>query len=117
MKNFQAAVGQLSSGYRNNNPPENFYDSVHAIPTEQKLASSHGPHKECPLSAIIVNHYYYRTYDSPNHRAFPNEQYEYLRAKTENWSRAIFDKEEQQEVVRYFFAIAMNLIKHPDQEK
>ena len=68
IKQFQTAVGQLSAGYRNNNPPESFYDH-HPIPSEQKLAA----------------------------HAFPDEQYEFKKSKTENWSRAIFDKDEEQE--------------------
>ena len=68
IKHFQTAAGQLSAGYRNNNPPESFYDH-HPIPSEQKLAA----------------------------HAFPDEQYELKKSKTENWSRAIFDKDEEQE--------------------
>ena len=65
VKHFQSAVGQLSAGYRNNNPPESHYAS-HPIPHEQKLAA----------------------------HVFPEERYEHLRSKTENWSRAIFDKDD-----------------------
>ena len=63
VKHFQSVIGQLSAGYRNNNPPDSHYGN-HPIPHEQKLAA----------------------------HAFPEEQYEHLRSKTENWSRAIFDK-------------------------